>query len=74
MKGGIDSCQGDSGGPLTCYVDGVWTVTGIVSHGDKCADASSPGVYTRVKYYLKWIQQIVDSCTLGQCDGEFQLH
>ncbi|XP_075432106.1 granzyme A-like isoform X2 [Ascaphus truei] len=48
-----DACQGDSGGPLIC--NGMYS--GIVSFGDKCAKAKTPGVYTRLTMaYLKWIR------------------
>ena len=56
-EGGIDTCQGDSGGPLSCMHDGVWVVDGIVSWGFGCAEANSPGIYTRVSNseILNWI-------------------
>ena len=53
-QGGKDSCQGDSGGPI---VDQTGTQVGIVSWGIGCAEASHPGVYTRVGAFGDWIQQ-----------------
>ncbi|XP_055301608.1 serine protease persephone-like [Sitodiplosis mosellana] len=55
-----DSCQGDSGGPLQTFTDdsSISTVVGIVSFGISCGTAM-PAVYTRVAYYLDWIESIV---------------
>ncbi|GJQ73795.1 hypothetical protein Trydic_g18735 [Trypoxylus dichotomus] len=54
-----DTCQGDSGGPLQVKLDGtnLYTVLGITSFGVKCGLV--PGVYTRVSYYIPWIESVV---------------
>ncbi|MFF1833059.1 S1 family peptidase [Streptomyces sp. NPDC058231] len=50
-KGGYDSCQGDSGGPLVAHGQ----LIGLVSWGDGCGLASSPGVYTRISAAAEWM-------------------
>jgi secreted trypsin-like serine protease len=53
-----DTCQIDSGGPLQNVVDEQHHIVGIVSFGNSCG-AELPSVYTRVSFYLDWIESIV---------------
>ncbi|XP_055836989.1 serine protease Hayan-like [Episyrphus balteatus] len=54
-----DSCEGDSGGPLQLVRDSKHlSIVGVVSYGISCGSAI-PSVYTRVAYYLDWIESIV---------------
>ncbi len=59
INGGQDTCQGDSGGPLyfadTINSKSKYIVAGVTSYGYQCAQRNYPGVYTRVSYYLDWI-------------------
>lgn len=56
-----DSCQGDSGGPLQIppsRPSESAIVIGVISYGASCASAL-PALYTRVAYYMDWIESIV---------------
>uniref|UniRef100_A0A182Q048 CLIP domain-containing serine protease n=1 Tax=Anopheles farauti TaxID=69004 RepID=A0A182Q048_9DIPT len=57
-----DTCEGDSGGPLY-YVGGSenapkYFLLGITSFGSGCG-SPNPSVYTRVSFYLDWIESHV---------------
>nr|CAD7462656.1 unnamed protein product [Timema tahoe] len=51
-----DSSQGDSGGPLVWEINGVPYLVGVVSWGEGKGSLESPGVYTKVSFYRKWIK------------------
>ncbi|XP_029491187.2 tryptase-2-like [Oncorhynchus nerka] len=61
MEGG--SCQGDSGGPLVCRSSRRFVQVGIMSFGNTndCALKGFPGVYTSVKRYMDFINEIITS-------------
>ena len=65
--GGVDSCYGDSGGPLWKWFhsgkEGEQSqafLIGIVSRGAGCAVKNIPGIYTRVKMYVNWIEYTIN--------------
>ena len=54
--------QGDSGGPLQIQLDEPYcsfALVGVTSFGKFCGFPQSPGVYTRVSYYVPWIESLV---------------
>ena len=56
--GGTDSFQGDAGSPLWKWMGkgrSYAVMIGILSRGTGDAHKNTPGIYTRVKKYLRWI-------------------
>lgn len=54
-----DTCEGDSGGPLQVIRPHfeVPTVVGVISAGLPCGTSwKIPGIYTRVAYFIDWIE------------------
>jgi secreted trypsin-like serine protease len=71
LSGGYDSCQGDSGGPMVVLAaDGeTFLQVGITSWGYGCAEPGSPGVYTRVSYFIDWICTNTDGAVCANEDA-----
>ena len=54
--------EGDSGGPAIDYHNNTAYLAGIVSFGPKsCGQAAIPSVYTRISYYIDWIEKVVNT-------------
>lgn len=79
MCQGVDRtapCQGDSGGPLIISMAdkrGVQRMTeiGVVSFGPgECANSKTPNaIYTKVSYYLNWIEQNIRDNSGRRCSA-----
>ncbi|XP_077493814.1 trypsin-like [Amblyomma americanum] len=68
---GKDSCQGDSGGPLTMWSKLAKTVQiGLVSFGVGCARGEKPSIYTRVSFYVPWIEKEIAKVDQKHSGGE----
>ncbi|EKF9791471.1 trypsin-like serine protease [Vibrio cholerae] len=52
---GKDSCSGDSGGPIFFESNNGRKQMGVVSWGDGCGRANSPGVYTNLSVFNDWL-------------------
>lgn len=52
-----DTCEGDSGSPIQIYLpNGIPSLIGITSFGLQCGIGT--GVYTRISYFLDWIESV----------------
>ena len=51
--------QADSGAPLVCYTSRRWTLHGIASWGEGCAEPKHPGIYVRVNHFMQWITGVM---------------
>lgn len=60
-RGMSNTCEGDSGGPLQIVHpnSNMSTVVGVVSTGYSCRFNSVLGIYTRVAYFIDWIESYV---------------
>ena len=58
---GMDSCQGDGGSPLICLDRNRYYAIGLASWGNGCAFPGKFGVYTDVRKFRKWIENIIES-------------
>ncbi|CAH0559651.1 unnamed protein product [Brassicogethes aeneus] len=51
-----DTCEGDTGSPLQAMTEnGRYVLLGLVSFNSHCANPNTPGMYTDIAKYLKWI-------------------
>ncbi|KAL3312812.1 hypothetical protein Ciccas_008592 [Cichlidogyrus casuarinus] len=58
-KKNIGVCPGDSGSGLFCQSQGKWYIEGVTSATHREFPESYPGIFSRVTFYLKWIEHIL---------------
>ena len=68
---GDGACKGDSGSSLWKWIrdangSNYPVLAGIVSRGLGCSRYNEPGVYTKVKEYVSWIQNVMKSDELDR--------
>ena len=74
LIGGKDACTGDSGGPLWIEMGRKTRrafIVGVVSRGFNCASHNKPGIYTRVKDFIKWIGGVMEED--GKCKNVYKI-
>lgn len=54
-----DTCAGDSGGPLFYSDKNIDVVIGLTSIGHGCGKRNRAAAYTRVSFYIDWIESVV---------------
>ena len=58
--GGDELCKWDFGGPMVCLTDGRFYLQGVVISRKGCAQPKRFGVYSKVKQFLRWIDEETD--------------
>ena len=52
-----------------CITTSGWRAVGVVSYGYGCGNPDSPGVYSDVSYFNKWISKIANLEKCSNCKG-----
>lgn len=52
-----DACKGDSGGPVSSIYGKE--ILAVITAGKNCGVPGVPAIYTRLEYYLPWIEETV---------------
>ncbi|CAF4733880.1 unnamed protein product [Rotaria sp. Silwood1] len=69
IGGGKDTCIGDNGGPLMVFVNNSWVLVGITESLLGCGDAGLSGLYTRVSYFISFINSSINSLETETTSG-----